>query len=130
MKKIAGFVLFLLMVGCHAPVDTKPAADKSFDDFFQRFKTDSVFQGSRIKFPLKVVTAGEGESDTRTVAKTQLKFIGLFVNNKHGIIKKKTIGPTKVLVQFQIQDTGFEEEFTFENISSVWYLVTIKDNSD
>src|SRR5438093_7631278 len=40
-------------------------ASESFDIFFNRFSTDSVFQISRIAFPLKLtIIGGEGESDT------------------------------------------------------------------
>jgi len=133
MKKFIGVIFLLIAIGCNNQHDrTGSSADQSFDAFFQRFKTDSVFQKSRIKFPLKVFTAGdEGESDTKTVTKTEMKFMGLFIDNpKSGIITKKGLTPTKTNIWFQIQDTGIEQEFAFVKLDSKWYLSSVTDNSD
>ncbi|OCX50660.1 hypothetical protein BEL04_23100 [Mucilaginibacter sp. PPCGB 2223] len=122
-----------MMMACNGRHDkTVLSADKSFDAFFQLFKTDSVFQKSRIIFPLKVFTAGdEGESDTKTVTETRMKFIGLFIDkSEKGIVIKKMLSGNKTNIRFQIQDTGFEEEFTFIKINSKWYLSSVTDNSD
>lgn len=50
------FLICLFLTGCSAKknVDSaKNVSDSSFEDFFSRFSTDSVFQVSRIKFPLE-----------------------------------------------------------------------------
>lgn len=91
-------------------------ADESFDAFFTRFKTDSVFQKSRIRFPLKIkLTAGEGDIDsTNLIPAGRLPYINLFTaNGTKGIVKKTVLGQAKVDIRFQLQDTGFEESFTF-----------------
>ena len=108
-------------------------ADENFDAFFSRFKTDSVFQKSRILFPLKIkLTVGEGDSDsTNLIPSDRLPYINLFtVNGTKGIVKKSVLGPAKVDVRFQLQDTGFEENFTFVKKNGQWSLVLIVDNSD
>ena len=116
-----------------APKLSQKNADENFDAFFNRFKTDSVFQKSRIRFPLKVnLTAGDGDIDsTNLVPAERLPYIKLFIaNGSKGIIKKTVSTPTKVDVRFQLQDTGFEENFTFVKKNGQWSLVLIVDNSD
>ena len=109
------------------------SADENFDVFFSRFKTDSVFQKSRIRFPLKIkLSAGESDTDsTNLIPVGKLPYINLFTaNGTKGITRKTVLGPTKVDVRFQLQDTGFEENFTFVKKNSQWNLVLIVDNSD
>ena len=116
-----------------APKPSHKIADENFDAFFTRFKTDSVFQKSRIMFPLKVnLTAGEGDIDsTNLVPAERLPYINLFTAyGSKGIIKKTVSTPAKVGVRFQLQDTGFEETFTFVKKDGRWSLVLIVDNSD
>jgi hypothetical protein len=108
-------------------------ADENFDVFFSRFKTDSVFQKSRIRFPLKIkFIAGEGDSDsTNLIPAGKLPYIDTFAANSEKEIIKKTIsGPEKVNVKFQLADTGVEENFTFVKKNGQWSLVLIVDNSD
>ncbi|MCO5949109.1 DUF4348 domain-containing protein [Mucilaginibacter flavidus] len=111
----------------------KKNADENFDAFFSRFKTDSVFQKSRIRFPLKIkLTAGEGDIDsTNLIPAGSLPYINLFtVKGIKGIVKKTVLSPAKVDVRFQLQDTGFEENFTFVKKNGQWNLILIVDNSD
>jgi hypothetical protein len=106
---------------------------EDFDSFFKKFQVDSVFQKSRIDFPLKFTISGDdGESDLiRFVPKKDLKFFGLFIANQDkGVKKKLQVSPNKVKIQFQIQDTGFEKDFNFENNNAKWRLVSVVDNSD
>lgn len=108
-------------------------ADENFDAFFSRFKTDSVFQKSRILFPLKIkFTAGEGDSDsTNLIPAGKLPYIDTFVaNGAKGIITKTILDSEKVNLKFQMADTGVEENFTFVKKSGQWNLVLIVDNSD
>jgi hypothetical protein len=138
----------LLCLNCHSNrnkanfphLHKHTTANKSADDlnenfeiFFEKFRVDSVFQKSRIEFPLKYTISGdEGESDsTKFIIKNQLKFIKLFTPNKDkGIVKKTQLSPKKVQIQFQIEDTGFEKEFIFDRKDNNWYLVLVIDNSD
>lgn len=116
-----------------APKTSRKSADENFDTFFSRFKTDSVFQKSRIRFPLKIkLTAGEGDTDSANlIPEGRLPYINLFTaNGTKGIVKKNVLGPAKVDIRFQLQDTGFEENFTFIKKNGRWDLVLIVDNSD
>ena len=116
-----------------APKISQKTADENFDIFFIRFKTDSVFQKSRIRFPLKIkLTAGEGDTDsTNLVPAGRLPYIDMFTaNGAKGIVKKTVLGLAKVDIRFQLQDTGFEENFTFVKKNGKWNLVLITDNSD
>ncbi|WP_295794604.1 DUF4348 domain-containing protein [Mucilaginibacter sp.] len=116
-----------------APKTSQKNADENFDVFFSRFKTDSVFQKSRIRFPLKIkLTAGEGDIDsTNLIPAGSLPYINLFtVNGAKRIVKKTVLSPVKVDVLFQLQDNGFEENFTFVKKAGQWNLVLIVDESD
>jgi hypothetical protein len=106
---------------------------ENFDFFFKKFQVDSVFQRSRIVFPLKYTMLGdEGESDsTKYVSKNELKFIKLFISNKDkGIIKKRQISPSNIKIVFQIEDTGYEKDFNFIRKGDGWYLNLIVDSSN
>ena len=116
-----------------APKPSRKIADENFDAFFTRFKTDSVFQKSRIRFPLKIkFTAGEGDTDsTDLVPEGELPYIDTFAaNGAKGIITKTISGTEKVNVKFQLADTGVEENFIFVKKDGQWSLVLIVDNSD
>ncbi|BAU52600.1 DUF3810 family protein [Mucilaginibacter gotjawali] len=109
------------------------STEEKFDSFFSKFQTDSVFQKSRIVFPLKYkVSSDEGESGTvKFIPKNKLSYFGLFVaNGKKGIIKQINLNPATVKIQFQIKDTGYQKDFTFVKKRGQWQLVFIEDNSD
>jgi len=115
-----------------APSSSQKNADGNFDAFFTRFKTDSVFQKSRIRFPLKIkFTAGESCCDaTNLIPAGGLPYIDTYAANAaEGIITKTILGPEKVIVKFQVAGTGVEENFTFVKKDSQWNLVLIVDNS-
>jgi len=113
-----------------APVDS---VGENFDAFFSKFQTDSIFQKSRIVFPLKYKISDD-ESDPGSVkflAKNKINYLGMFVaNRKKGIIKQINLNPGTVKIRFQIKDTGYEKDFTFVKESAQWQLVLIEDNSD
>lgn len=57
-----GLPIFLLLiaVGCSSP------KTENFDAFFKKFMTDSIFQKSRITFPLLTRTSGIGDQPSHT----------------------------------------------------------------
>ncbi|MES2278161.1 MAG: hypothetical protein V4592_19180 [Bacteroidota bacterium] len=112
---------------------TPNATIENFDKFFKRYQIDSAFQISRTIFPLKyIVTGDEGENDsTKYIAKSKVGFNKMFISNKGKmVLRKERKGPDKCNVVFQIQDTGFQNDFMFELKDNKWYLAYVADHSD
>ncbi len=106
-------------------------AAENFDDFFKRFNADSVFQKSRVVFPLKMVIAGdEGEGDsTKYIIGSKWRWGNLMAEKNHIISKIKNTN-REVIVQFNIEDTGVGICYYFTQKRGKWWLVFIKDASD
>ena len=100
------------------------SSPEDFEIFFKSFQTDSVFQKSRVEFPLKYIVPGDdGENDAIAFIKaSKLHFFGLFILNKDkAIVKKIKPSAGKIKIQFQISDTGFEKDFLFITKKSFYY---------
>ena len=112
---------------------SKDSNDKNdFASFFNKFRADSNFQKSRIIFPLKYIIKGdEGTADsTKMIAGNQMNFIALFISKSKSDLNQVLLKPGKRMVRYQLEDTGYEKDFTFEKREGDWYLVLITDNSD
>ena len=152
MKKLSTFIPFLIvylvilliLVGCSQngnkvnSTAKKHLADSSrsnddFNTFFNRFKTDSAFQKAHIHFPLKYKTLGDesGVDSMKLIASGEWTFARLFISNgKKLILRRLKTTSTETDIQVQIEDTGFENEFTFLKDNNNWFLVSITDYSD
>jgi len=104
---------------------------EDFDTFFKKFKLDSVFQVSRIKFPLKLTISSDDGDTTRFIPKSSWKYISFTASKKEkGIIKKIHVKADEVNVQYTIEDSGIEVEHFFFNVNGKWWLTFAKDESD
>ena len=62
---------------------TKIYSNEKFNSFFWNFMTDSTFQVSRIKFPMKYITWKDelgGDIDTIKINKTEWKYDSFYIN--------------------------------------------------
>lgn len=129
------FCLFLFActgINNTAPKE-KPALNEPFDPFFKKFESDSIFQKSRVKFPLKlIVTGDEGDKDSiKYIPQADWKFENLLVNQQEkSIVKKYRISDNEMRIQFQMEDTGIQTERFFKRKNGAWWLVLVKDESD
>ena len=149
LKAYAITILFLSILNCSTElglyngiannevgnmnINNNKKQNESFDAFFNKFKTDSVYQIKHIVFPFKIDLAGdEGErGSTKYIQKSKWNFIGIFKsNNKNRILKKKVLSSNKVKIIIQIEDTGFEQDYFFERKNETWLLVLMQDISD
>ena len=141
--KIIYYLLALGLVSCNQGGKNKSSAKKDlvhigsknddFNTFFDRFKTDSIFQKAHVHFPLKYkISAGADEADTvKSITQNQWKFTRLLISKKGKLIFKEIKkSATEVNIQVQMEDTGFEKEFTFLKGNNCWFLDTVTDNSD
>lgn len=105
------------------------SATEDFDPFYDRFHRDSIFQLSRIKFPLlgsSVDSDGEMKWSNAhwDILRTKIYDIDTTIYN---IDYKKT---THAFWQkFWIPNSGFWGEYRFEVINSKWYLVYRQESS-
>lgn len=102
---------------------------EKFDAFFERFKRDSVFQLSRIQFPLKNTLNSDDEKEIKTIDKKEWNYTN-FMNIKKLILSKTSISRSRVSVMLQIEDTGVNVTYNFDRKEGLWTLTSIIDESD
>ena len=143
------FTILALTFGCSSGNSTTPkigdssaafslktvaiVSEENFDVFFKKFDSDSVFQRSRIQFPLKYETL-EDEGDPNTIkyiSKNEIYHVGLHkLKEPKMTIAKKVTGSSKVEMQFRIEDTGYEKNLFFSRRDKKWFLIAVNDLSD
>jgi hypothetical protein len=101
----------------------KTTSIENFDDFYNRFHTDSLFQMSRIKFPLKGIKVDyEGEKKWSgknwITMKTKIQDVD---TSEFSTEYQKT--DKSFMEKFWIEDTGYSSEYRFKLIRKKWYLV-------
>lgn len=143
------FTILVLTFGCNSGDSTAPkigdssvvanlktvavVSEENFEMFFKKFDSDSVFQRSRIQFPLKYETLGdEGDPSTiKYISKNDIYHIGLHKLKEPKMTSaKKVTDSSKVEIQFRIEDTGYEKNLFFAKRDKKWFLVAVNDLSD
>ncbi|MGE6218442.1 hypothetical protein ACQKCH_01350 [Nubsella zeaxanthinifaciens] len=106
---------------------------EDFTEFFTKFDSDSVFQRTRIKFPLKIVDmdeTGEKQKENYISAK-EISHIGIGrLKEPDMTFKKKQVAMDKFEIQFTTDDTGYEVNYFFERRLGKWFLISVRDLSD
>ena len=139
MNKIQICIIQLLMssfISCQALDTHKKQTGKkevneseSFNNFYKKFHKDSLFQISRIKFPLRGIN-----SDEMTVEDTT------YIWRKEEWLMQHVIDTTLFNIKVIISDTIVEEEVTskdpgvfvkrkFQYMKGKWFLVLYEDVS-
>jgi Domain of unknown function (DUF4348) len=100
--------------------DRKP---ENFDDFIYRFNQDSLFQLSRVKFPIGSVERSEWKTETLFVRgnyRPQVydNFKGELEDTDERLLRKLGLG------------NGIWVEYRFSRINGLWYLISLTDFSD
>ncbi|SHM85798.1 DUF4348 domain-containing protein [Flavobacterium saccharophilum] len=120
-------------------------ANENFEMFLDKFSQDSIFQISRVKFPLKVkeidlesmVELDENKSDfkERTILKsdyTKLDFTypkDALTRELDRYTQKIKIKNNRAVVEIRGVDNGIYSDFYFEKIDGKWFLQTWKEQS-
>ncbi|MFC0878889.1 DUF4348 domain-containing protein [Saccharicrinis sp. FJH2] len=112
--------------------------NEDFDSFFWKFMTDSAFQTSRIKFPLKYITWGKtpygdvdlgGEIDTIQIIKDKWQYDPFYINfaNERTQIYDNfelKLKPTNErLLHWYGVESGGDSKYFFKGIDGKWYLI-------
>lgn len=106
---------------------------EDFDSFFLKFSSDSVFQISRIKFPLKKsILDITDELEETKILKNEWDFISFKDNNSSlngfNYIKTKS-DASQVKYEMRGIDNGILIEYIFQKEENEWYLIEIQDLS-
>lgn len=125
--KLAAIILFSMLMSCQNK-KAESFEKESFNEFNKRFHSDSVFQISRVDFPIDGVGVSGFERHNWT--KTNWKFLKIPVaetttieNYQHSLVKTDTT----ITEKFWIENSGFEVERQFKLIDNKWFLIYYDD---
>lgn len=109
-----------------------PCEKDSVSFFLKKFCEDSIFQYSRIKFPVKRIKTMDAYNEV-DVVDSVWREEWLYVNfqnlPKNYIVSLGEAEETSFKLNVQIEDTGVSVNYVFELIDCVWYLTNIIDES-
>ena len=102
--------------------------NESFDTFNIQFHSDSIYQISRVAFPIggKYVEGFEKYKWTQNnwrFLKTQVLKNNKIEDCKHSLIQNDTL----VIEKFWIDNSGFKLERKFKRVNGKWYLTYYDD---
>lgn len=143
--RVVIILLFFVIISCKPKVYKKTINDLSvdtlslnhknetlpeiFDDFFEKFKSDTLFQIQRIDKPLSVIISDE-ETDEEEMQ--EIKYVSF--NQKDWDVKidinTKKISKDTINVKLEGIDTGIHIEQLFALRFNKWYLFQIKNLSN
>ena len=124
--------LAIMFTNCHTLKRNSNKANilvENFDEFYNKFHSDSTFQKSRIKFPLKGQKVdSEG---THSWSKTNWVLMKVKIYDVDTATYKVDYHQLeKVFTQkIWLEDSGFSSEYRFELIDRKWYLVYALENN-
>ncbi len=101
--------------------------EEKFENFKKQFFADSIFQKSRIKFPVKnILNDVDYGQKIEEIKISDWSFLNIYkpeyiINFEH---KQKTVS-----LIIQINDTGIYVIYRFNKIDGMWYLTEIEDQS-
>lgn len=108
--------------------DKKIKTIENFDQFDAHFHSDSLFQISRIDFPIEGLSVSGFDKHKWTKENWEFMVVPVSSKNKignyeHSLVKTDTL----VIERFWIPDSGFEVERQFKLIKDKWFLVYYND---
>ena len=112
-----------------APAPKKKAKAEDFDKFYDRFHTDSAFQLSRVKFPLKGGEVGLDKTTPYTRQNWQMMRTRIYDVDKSQYKVEYTKTETTFKQRVWVEGSGFSTECRFELIDGLWFLVYVKDEN-
>lgn len=113
-------------------VDTTSAKKKivveNFEEFNKKFHSDSLFQVSRVDFPIEGKHVSGFEQYSWNRKNWQFQVIPVAEETEigeyqHSLVKTDTL----ITERFWIQDSGFEVERQFKLIGNKWFLIYYND---
>ncbi len=121
--------LNLVFVSCKNQLAKSIPADEPFDVFFDRFHADSIFQMSRIQFPLPGVNTDHMQMEDTVYHWTESNWElhHDFNLDTTDFIVEKNILDSLVVEKIYLENSGFIVERTFKKLEGLWFLVYFKN---
>lgn len=111
-------------------------ADENFHEFLKKFNQDSLFQMSRITFPLKITTIDDNFDSIEEVINkeeyTKMDFtypIDALTRELDRYTQKIKLSKDTAVIQVRGYDNGIYTDIIFENKNGKWHLKTWNDQS-
>lgn len=118
-------------------IPTKETVDNNFKTFIEKFSSDSVFQLSRTKFPLKIKWYDiindrdsllyKNRGDFEMMDFRKKKFTGQYDQWEQKVVADKN--NTSVTIEIRGIENGIMIDYLFEKINEAWVLIEIDDRS-
>lgn len=102
---------------------------ESFENFYSRFHSDSIFQLERIRFPLPGINTDEMAMDD-TIYYWEVENWEMHHDmnlDTTDFIVEKNISDSLAIEKIYQENSGFMIERTFKKLDGRWYLVYYKD---
>jgi hypothetical protein len=131
MTLIAGLMLW----GCGSTHKTATTGQKgkikieNFDQFYNRFHTDSLFQLSRIKHPLQGKLVDGTESGKWTKENWMLMKTRIYDIDTTQFKTSYQKTDVSFVQKVWIENSGFSSECRFEVLDGKWYLTYVLDQN-
>lgn len=102
-----------------------------FDGFFVKFNNDSIFQFSRIIYPLKneIYDTESGQYSNEYIKRENWKYFNFTKLPKSYIMTLNKLKNDNNIINIQIDDTGINIDYYFTLKRDKWFLVKIIDHS-
>jgi hypothetical protein len=111
--------------------------EETFDDFFNKFRSDSIFQIERVKFPLALVTWNIGDNlmtdniDRDDWRHLRLEYKNEFATREIDAYTQETkIYTDSATIQLRGVDNGIHLDYVFNKINGKWILIIERDYSN
>jgi hypothetical protein len=118
-------------------IPTKETIDSNFNDFVDKFSSDSTFQLSRTKFPLKIKWYDldndkdsiiyKDRSDFEMMDFRKKKSRGQYDQWEQKIVVDKN--NTSATIEIRGIENGIMVDYLFEKINGAWMLIELDDSS-
>jgi len=115
----------------------KNVQGENFDDFFNKFRSDSLFQIERVKFPLPLVTWDIDDNlATEEIDRENWRHLRLEYKNEFGTreidayTQETKIYADSAKIELRGIDNGIHVDYVFNKVDGQWTLTTERDYSN
>lgn len=124
--------LFLLLINCNRreklkKVQKEDVVMEKFDVFYNEFHSDSLFQMSRIKFPLQGQNIDGFKKNKWTKVNWVLLKTKIYDIDTLEFKTRWEKSATSFVQKCYLEHSGFSSEYRFQLIKKKWYLTYVLD---
>ncbi|MBE8723618.1 DUF4348 domain-containing protein [Flavobacterium hungaricum] len=111
-------------------------ANEDFETFLKEFSRDSIFQVSRVKFPLKTTETNFESTEEKIISKSEYKKMDFTypedaaTRQLDAYTQKNVLKNNLMIVEIRGVDNGIYTDIIFEKINGRWFLKTLNDLSN